>query len=141
MILSFETERMWARWCHGCVRRMAGCSSIRDVEIPQMERAETHSRVCQFLARSDGDRDVLRQLAEEMFLFDGDQIAWWRGVGKLFVSENSGEQDGGHRRFSQVRNSGCCPRNVLRNGDFSLQVAKSPKRVTTSPSPDAVWCA
>jgi hypothetical protein len=52
-----------------------GLQFYRNVEISQMERAETHSRICQFLARSDGDRDVLRQLAEEMFLFDGDQIA------------------------------------------------------------------
>src|SRR5277367_729944 len=51
------------------------------------------------------------------------------------------EQGGGPRRCSSVRNSGCCPRNVLRKSDFSLQRAKSPKRVTTNPAPDAVWCA
>jgi hypothetical protein len=117
----------------------AGCTSIATWRFRRWSEPRRTLESVNFSHAATGT--VLRQLAEEMFLFDGDQIAWWRGVGKLFVSENSGEQDGGHRRFSQVRNSGCCPRNVLRNGDFSLQVAKSPKRVTTSPSPDAVWCA
>ncbi len=43
------------------------------------------SRIAQFFVHRNGDKNLFKQLSEQMFLFDGDQIPEWCCVGDSFI--------------------------------------------------------
>ncbi len=52
-----------------------------------------------FLVHCNGDKDLLKQLSEEMFLFDGDQIPKWSSVGGSFHPASMLARVATRRRF------------------------------------------
>ena len=51
----------------------------------------------------NGDKDLFKQMSEEMLLFDGDQVPEWRGVGDSSHPASMLARDAARRRLEQGR--------------------------------------
>jgi hypothetical protein len=60
-------------------------------------------RIYQFLLHRDGHKHLLKQLSEQVFLFDGDQIPEWGSVGNSFHPASMLTRVAARRRFEQRR--------------------------------------